>query len=179
MGWVGRVLTHVKMEKKEKVMAARAASVPSFIGLSLGLDTCHWLARKQKPTNQRKAQKAGVSTRARHRGRAQERASGEEMGKTSNREGFGSTSPPPHPHPHGRGGGRGHREGSTGKVRREQGGQSDTEQERDHREEPGHADGEARSRGRESQGQRGEGRGGEERETERKVSWPRCIFLLP
>lgn len=51
-------LTQVKMEKKEKAMAARAASVPSLSGLSSGLDTCHWLARKQKPTNQRKAQKA-------------------------------------------------------------------------------------------------------------------------
>lgn len=48
------------MEKKEKAMAARAASVPSFSGLSLGSETCHWLARKQKATNQRKAQKAGV-----------------------------------------------------------------------------------------------------------------------
>lgn len=37
------ILTHVKMEKKEKAMAARAASVPSFSGLSL--ETCHWLAR--------------------------------------------------------------------------------------------------------------------------------------
>lgn len=54
------ILTHVKMEKNEKAMAARAASVPSFRGLSLGLETCHWLARKQKPTNQKKAQKAGV-----------------------------------------------------------------------------------------------------------------------
>lgn len=61
-GWdsMGTVLTQVKMEKKEKAMAARAASVPSFRGLSLGLETCHWLARKQKPTNQKKAQKAGV-----------------------------------------------------------------------------------------------------------------------
>lgn len=57
---MGAVLTQVKMEKKEKVMAARAASVPSFRGLSLGLETCHWLARKQKPTNQKKAQKAEV-----------------------------------------------------------------------------------------------------------------------
>lgn len=60
MGWLDGVLTHVKMEKKEKAMAARAASVPSFSGLSLGSETCHWLARKQKATNQRKAQKAGV-----------------------------------------------------------------------------------------------------------------------
>ena len=60
VGWLGGVLTHVKMEKKEKAMAARAASVPSLSGLSLGSETCHWLARKQKATNQRKAQKAGV-----------------------------------------------------------------------------------------------------------------------
>lgn len=57
----GAILTQVKMEKKEKAMAARAASVPSFRGLSWTLETCHWLARKQKPTNQKKAQKAGVS----------------------------------------------------------------------------------------------------------------------
>lgn len=57
----GAILTQVKMEKKEKAMAARAASVPSFRGLSWALETCHWLARKQKPTNQKKAQKAGVS----------------------------------------------------------------------------------------------------------------------
>lgn len=56
-GSTGTILTHVKMEKKEKAMAARAASVPSFRGLSWGLETCHWLARKQKPTNQKKAQK--------------------------------------------------------------------------------------------------------------------------
>lgn len=41
VGRAGCVLTHVKMEKKEKAMAARAASVPSFSGLSLGLETCH------------------------------------------------------------------------------------------------------------------------------------------
>ena len=45
MAWLDGVLTHVKMEKKEKAMAARAASVPSFSGLSLGSETCHWLAR--------------------------------------------------------------------------------------------------------------------------------------
>jgi hypothetical protein len=41
VGLVGAVLTQVKMEKKEKAIAARAASVPSFSGLSLGLETCH------------------------------------------------------------------------------------------------------------------------------------------
>lgn len=54
------VLTQVKMEKNENVMAARAASPPSFIGLSSSFDACHWLVRKQKPTNQRNAQKAGL-----------------------------------------------------------------------------------------------------------------------
>lgn len=48
------------MEKKENVMAARAASAPSFIGLSSSLEACHWLVRKQKPTNHRNAQKAGM-----------------------------------------------------------------------------------------------------------------------
>lgn len=104
MCWASGVLTHVKMEKKEKVMAARAASVPSFIGLSFGLDTCHWLARKQKPTNQRKAQKAGVFTGARQEGEwgGPGRGSGAHL--------------PRSPTPKGRGGGRGgqrraHREG--------------------------------------------------------------------
>lgn len=54
------VLTQVKMEKNENVMAARAASPPSFSGLSSGFEACHWLVRKQKPTNQRNAQKAGI-----------------------------------------------------------------------------------------------------------------------
>lgn len=48
------------MEKNENVMAARAASPPSFSGLSSGFEACHWLVRKQKPTNQRNAQKAGM-----------------------------------------------------------------------------------------------------------------------
>jgi len=52
------LLTQVKMEKNENVMAARAASPPSFIGLSSSFEACHWLVRKQKPTNQRNAQKA-------------------------------------------------------------------------------------------------------------------------
>lgn len=51
-------LTHVKIEKKEKVMAARAASPLSFRGLSSGLVACHWFAKKQKPTNHMKDQKA-------------------------------------------------------------------------------------------------------------------------
>lgn len=59
IGVLVALLTQVKMEKKEKVMAARAASAPSFSGLFCRSETCHWLARKQKPTNQRNAQKAG------------------------------------------------------------------------------------------------------------------------
>lgn len=55
------LLTQVKIEKKEKVMAARAASAPSFRGLSSCFETCHWLARKQKPTNQRNAHNPGRS----------------------------------------------------------------------------------------------------------------------
>lgn len=103
----GRVLTHVKMEKKEKAMAARAASVPSFIGLSLGLDTCHWLARKQKPTNQRKAQKAVVSTRAGQKGpRVTEGEWGGSGGKRATGRGLGARLPHS-PTPKGRGGGRG------------------------------------------------------------------------
>lgn len=53
-----KVLTQVKMEKKEKVMAARAASPLSLNWLSS--DTCHWLAKKQKPTNHMKDQNAGI-----------------------------------------------------------------------------------------------------------------------
>ena len=48
----------MKMEKKAKVTDARAASAPSFSGLSSSLDTCHWLASKQKPTNHMKDQNA-------------------------------------------------------------------------------------------------------------------------
>lgn len=56
-------LTQVKMEKKEKVMAARAASPPSLSGLSSCLVTCHWFAKKQKPTNHMKDQNAGKRDR--------------------------------------------------------------------------------------------------------------------
>lgn len=55
----GETPTQVKMEKKEKVMAARAASAPSISGLSSRFDTCHWLANRQKPTNHMNDQKAG------------------------------------------------------------------------------------------------------------------------
>ena len=50
-------LTQVKMEKKEKAMAALAASAPWFKGSSSGVVRCHWLAKKQKPTNHRNVQK--------------------------------------------------------------------------------------------------------------------------
>lgn len=43
-------LTQVIIEKKEKVMAARAASAPWFSGRSSDEVRDHWLARKQKLT---------------------------------------------------------------------------------------------------------------------------------
>lgn len=46
--------THVMMEKKQKAMAARAASAPCDNGSSSGDVACHWLARKQNATNHRK-----------------------------------------------------------------------------------------------------------------------------
>lgn len=57
------LLTQVKMEKNEKVMTARAASPPSLNGLSSSLVACHWFAKKQKPTNHMKDQKAGKRDR--------------------------------------------------------------------------------------------------------------------
>lgn len=45
------------MEKKLKVMAARAESAPT--STSASLVAAHWLVRKQKPTNHRKVQRAG------------------------------------------------------------------------------------------------------------------------
>lgn len=44
------------MEKKEKVIAARAASAPCEKPL-VSVVLCHWFARKQKATNHRKARK--------------------------------------------------------------------------------------------------------------------------
>lgn len=44
------------MEKKEKVIAARAASAPCENPL-VSVVLCHWFARKQKATNHRKARK--------------------------------------------------------------------------------------------------------------------------
>lgn len=49
------------MEKKLKVMAARAESAPT--NTSSALVAAHWLVRKQKPTNHRKVQRAGETTR--------------------------------------------------------------------------------------------------------------------
>lgn len=49
-------LTQMMMEKKEKVMAARAASAPCEKPL-VSVVLCHWFARKQKATNHRKARK--------------------------------------------------------------------------------------------------------------------------
>lgn len=52
-----QTLTQVIMEKKEKAMAARAASAPWLRGNSSGVVRDHWLARKQKLTKYRKVQK--------------------------------------------------------------------------------------------------------------------------
>ena len=91
--------TQVKMEKKEKVMAALAASPPSLRGLSSGLDTCYWFARKQNRTNdmkdQRDAERLGVGAggvsegergRGRERGREMERDGERERGGDRERE---------------------------------------------------------------------------------------------
>lgn len=45
-------LTQVRMEKKEKAMAARAASAPCHTPLVDSV-RCHWFARKQKAMNHR------------------------------------------------------------------------------------------------------------------------------
>lgn len=52
----GAALTQMMMEKKEKVIAARAASAPCAKPL-VSVVLCHWFARKQKATNHRKARK--------------------------------------------------------------------------------------------------------------------------
>lgn len=44
------------MEKKEKVIAARAASAPCETPLLIVV-CCHWFARKQKATNHKKDKK--------------------------------------------------------------------------------------------------------------------------
>lgn len=49
-------LTQAMMEKKEKAMAARAASAPCEKPL-VSVVLCHWFAKKQKATNHRKARK--------------------------------------------------------------------------------------------------------------------------
>lgn len=54
-GQEGLILTQTKMEKKEKVMAALALLLPRRN--CLGDECCHWLVRKQKPTNQTPAQR--------------------------------------------------------------------------------------------------------------------------
>lgn len=53
--------TQEKMEKKLKVMAARAES--ACTRTSSDLVAAHWLVRKQKPTNHRKVQRAGETMR--------------------------------------------------------------------------------------------------------------------
>lgn len=49
-------LTQPAMEKKEKAIAARAASAPCKAPLPIFV-RCHWFARKQKATNHRKDKK--------------------------------------------------------------------------------------------------------------------------
>lgn len=55
--WVGPglVLTQTGTEKKEKAMAALALLLPKR--KCLDFECCHWLARKQKATNQTPAQR--------------------------------------------------------------------------------------------------------------------------
>lgn len=55
----GLILTQRGTEKKEKVMAALALLLPRR--KCLDGECCHWLARKQNPTNQMPAQRTGVS----------------------------------------------------------------------------------------------------------------------
>lgn len=49
-----QVHTQERIEKKQKAIVALAASEPWANGSSSGDVACHWLARKQKPTNHRK-----------------------------------------------------------------------------------------------------------------------------
>lgn len=53
----GLVLTQTGTEKKEKAMAALALLFPKR--KCLDFECCHWLARKQKATNQTPAQRTG------------------------------------------------------------------------------------------------------------------------
>lgn len=59
-------LTQVRMDKKEKAMAARAASEACSKG-SLDEVRLHWLARKQNPTNQRNAQSPAKVSQGKNR----------------------------------------------------------------------------------------------------------------
>lgn len=63
---LGLNLTQTRMEKKEKAMAALALLLPRRN--SLGCECCHWLARKQNPTNQMPAQRTAVWGEKRDRG---------------------------------------------------------------------------------------------------------------
>lgn len=62
----GALLTQMRMEKKEKVMAALALLLPRR--KYLGGERCHWLARKQNPTAQMPAQMTGGSRERRGAG---------------------------------------------------------------------------------------------------------------
>lgn len=52
----GYLLTQAKMEKKVKAMAALALLLPTRKWL---VECCHWLVRKQKPTNQMPVHRTG------------------------------------------------------------------------------------------------------------------------
>lgn len=51
------------MEKKEKAIAARAASAPWLRGSSSGVVRLHWLAKKQKLTNHMNVQKPATKNK--------------------------------------------------------------------------------------------------------------------
>lgn len=57
----GLVLTQTGTEKKEKAMAALALLFPKR--KCLDFECCHWLARKQKATNQTPAQRTGGASK--------------------------------------------------------------------------------------------------------------------
>lgn len=61
-------LTQTRTEKKVKVMAALALLLPRRS--PSGCECCHWLARKQKPTNQMPVHRTGGAAREKRGGGA-------------------------------------------------------------------------------------------------------------
>lgn len=144
-------------------MAARAASVPRFQRAVLGLETCHWLARKQKPTNQRKASEGWGW----HRGQAahvgREGRWGGGYGKKTEEPGGSRGTSPRSPPTEGEEVG-GQSAGARGSTGEEQRGRPDPEQERPR----GRRGGQARDQSQEGGSRRGETGEGDRR----KVSEP-------